>query len=66
MAPYFQMFQGDIIQPPTITSHTSTAIVTPAAHVGMPSCDWSTMAIELGCVNGVVLKRLFAGGRPVP
>ena len=42
--------------PPMITSHVSTAMSTPDAHVGTPNCVFHTSAIELVCVNGVVVS----------
>ena len=41
--------------PPTMTSQTSTASAMPAIQVGNPSWLSSTMAIEFGWVNGVVV-----------
>ncbi len=51
--------------PPMITSHVSTAISTPEAQVGTPNCVFQTSAIELVCVNGVVVKRRHARNQRV-
>jgi hypothetical protein len=42
--------------PPMITSHVSTAIARPDTHFGTPTCVFITSAIELVCVNGVVVS----------
>ena len=42
--------------PPMITSHVSTAISRPEAHVGTPNCVFHTSAMELVWVNGVVVS----------
>lgn len=43
-----------------MTSHVSTAMPTPAAHVGTPNSLSSTTAIEFGWVNGVVVRAATA------
>ena len=48
------------LMPPMMTSHVSTAIATPEASRGMPTTLFSTSAIELGCVKGVVVSAATA------
>ena len=42
--------------PPMITSHVRTATTTPETQNGTPTCEFMTSAIELVCVNGVVVS----------
>jgi hypothetical protein len=42
--------------PPMTTSQASTASTTPESHRGTPACVCQTSAIELVCVNGVVVS----------
>src|SRR3954453_7749015 len=44
------------LMPPMITSHVKIAIVIPDASFGIPTTVFNTSAIELGCVNGVVVN----------
>ena len=44
------------LMPPMMTSHVSTATVTPVPHFGTPSVVSITSAIEFVCVNGVVVS----------
>ena len=39
-----------------MTSHVRIAMMTPESQVGIANCDAQTTAIELGCVNGVVVS----------
>ncbi len=48
------------LMPPMMTSHVSTAMTMPETSRGMPSTVSSTSAIELGCVNGVVVSAATA------
>ena len=48
------------LMPPMITSHVSTAMAMPDTIRGIPSTRVSTSAMELGCVNGVVVSAATA------
>ena len=48
------------VTPPMMTSQVSTAMAIPDPHVGMANWLSSTIAIELGCVNGVVVSAATA------
>ena len=46
--------------PPMMTSQVSTRDGDARDERGMPSTEFSTSAIELGCVNGVVVRAATA------
>ena len=63
-ARYRTTFSGDSFStarpidftPPMITSQVSTAMMTPESQGFIENSAWSATAIELGCVNGVVVS----------
>ncbi len=44
------------VTPPMTTSQVRRATVTPTIQVGTPNTAFTATAIELGCVNGVVVS----------
>ncbi len=48
------------LMPPMMTSHVSTAMAMPETSAGCRAPSSSTSAIELGCVNGVVVSAATA------
>ena len=46
--------------PPMMTSHVSTAMAIPETMRGIPTTEFSTSAMELGCVKGVVVSAATA------